>query len=256
METKDFKAKATSSDFLQTRIKYNNNSTNNFDHWSVNLFPKIKFESKILDLGSGTGKQIDLFSPFLTKETQYFGCDYSKESLEIIEKNYNSKPTLKLINDTFDNLENFFDNSQTFDLIYSFYALYYTQNLPKLINTIYSKLNKGGILWVVMPYKNTNKELFEIIESIYPIDEKVKYSIDGFAHDLIKSGNNSGFDSIDVDLFENKIIFDDKDKLMNYVENTTFFEPAHKESIENKIKKAFNEQFLLTKEIISIKLTK
>lgn len=256
MESKDFRAKATSSDFLQTRIQHNSNATNNFDHWSVNLFPKIKFDANILDLGCGTGKQINLFSPFLTNKTSYYGCDYSNESIKTVEENYTANPSLTLINDSFDNMDKFLDTDLNFDLIYSFYALYYTQNLSKLIDIIYSKLNKNGILWVVMPYKNTNKELFEIIEALYKIDEKVKYSIDGFAHDLIDCGNKSGFESIDVNLFENKIIFDDEAKLLNYIENTTFYDPSYKEDIQKGIKEAFKDQFLLTKEIISIKFIK
>ena len=256
MKNKDFKIKSTSSNFLQTRIQVNSNSTNNFDHWSVSLFPKLSFGANILDLGCGTGKQINLFSPFLTKKSNYYCCDYSKESVKAVEKSYTSKPNLTLINDSFDNIEKFFSDDLNFDLIYSFYALYYTENLQNLMDKIFSKLKKNGVLWVVMPYSNTNKELFDILETIYNIDEKVKYSINGFAHDLIECGEKSGFLSIDINLFENKIIFDNKEKLFNYIENTTFFEHKYKESIEEEINKVFDDKFLLTKEVISIKLTK
>jgi hypothetical protein len=43
--------KATSSEFLQTRIALNKNALNNFEHWSINTMPKIPINSNILDIG-------------------------------------------------------------------------------------------------------------------------------------------------------------------------------------------------------------
>ena len=80
--------KATSSEFLQTRIDLNKNALNNFEHWSINTMPKIPMKSNILDIGCGTGKQLLSFSSFFTKKCTYYGCDISKESLMIIENNY------------------------------------------------------------------------------------------------------------------------------------------------------------------------
>lgn len=59
--------KATSSEFLQTRIALNKNALNNFEHWSINTMPKIPMKSNILDIGCGTGKQLLSFSSFLQK---------------------------------------------------------------------------------------------------------------------------------------------------------------------------------------------
>jgi len=256
MKTDSFIAKATSSKFLQQRIELNKNSTNNFEHWSVNTMPKISLNSDILDLGCGTGKQIESFSALLPKTCSFVGCDISQDSIRLIEKNYKSLPKLKLINDSFDNINSFFDNSLKFDLIYSFYALYYTDNLKLLIKNIYNNLKDGGILWIVMPYKNTNIEIFNILNSIYKIDEKVMYSINGFSGDIISIAGEINFKDIDISLFENKINFNNKEDLLHYIENTTFYKKEFSKEIKKEIDKNFKNDFYLTKEIISIKLIK
>jgi len=256
MKNDGFEEKATSSELLQQRIKLNQNSTNNFEHWSINTMPKIPLRSNILDLGCGTGKQIESFSGLLPKTCSYIGCDISQESLNIIQNNYSSLPKLELINDSFDNIDSFLDKDTEFDLIYSFYALYYTQDLQKLLENIYKHLKKNGVFWVVMPYKNTNVEIFSILNKIYPIDERVLYSINGFANDVISIASEINFQDIDVSLFENKINFSTEEDLLSYVENTTFYDKKFTAEIKDAIHKNFNNGFSLTKEVISIKLTK
>lgn len=248
--------KATSSEFLQTRIALNKNALNNFEHWSINTMPKIPINSNILDIGCGTGKQLLSFSSFFTKKCTYYGCDISKESLMIIENNYKSKPKLNLINDSFDNIHIFLEKHIKFDLVYSFYSLYYSENLELIINNIFNSLKDGGIFWVVMPYKNTNKELFNILEKIYNIDKKVIYSIDGFSNDVILNASNIGFKDIDISLFENKIFFNTKEELFAYIKNTTFYNEKYNKDIIKAIGKEFKENFSLTKEVISLKFTK
>ncbi len=256
MKKDNFLTKATSSEFLQKRIEINKNSINNFEHWSVNTMPKISLHSNILDLGCGTGKQIESFSSLLPKTCNYFGCDISKDSIDLIEKNYSSLPKLKLINDSFDNINSFVDDNIKFDLIYSFYALYYTEDVETLIENIYTHLKENGVLWIVMPYKNTNVEIFNILSKIYSIDKRVLYSINGFSNDVISIAQEMNFKDIDISLFENKINFDKEEDLLNYVENTTFYNRKFAKEIREEIHENFINNFSLTKEVISIKLTK
>jgi ubiquinone/menaquinone biosynthesis C-methylase UbiE len=256
MKNDGFEEKASSSEFLQQRIRLNQNSTNNFEHWSINTMPKIPLHSNILDLGCGTGKQIESFSGLLPKTCNYVGCDISQESLNVIKENYASLPTLELIHDSFDNMDSFLNKNVEFDLIYSFYALYYTQDLQKLIKDLYAHLKKNGVFWVVMPYKNTNVEIFSILNKIYPIDERVLYSINGFAHDVISIASEINFQDIEISLFENKINFSTESDLLDYVENTTFYDKNFAKEITEEIHNHFKNDFSLTKEVISIKLTK
>lgn len=141
-------------------------------------------------------------------------------------------------------------------MIYSFYSLYYSENLELIINNIFNSLKDGGIFWVVMPYKNTNKELFNILEKIYNIDKKVIYSVDGFSNDVILNASNIGFKDIDISLFENKIFFNTKEELFAYIKNTTFYNEKYNKDIIKAIEKEFKENFSLTKEVISLKFTK
>lgn len=256
MNDKNLMQKATSSEFLQKRIDLNKNATNNFEHWSINTMPKIPMNSNILDIGCGTGKQLLNFSNFFTEKCNYYGCDISKESLNFIENNYYSDAKLYLINDSFDKIDILLDKNIKFDLIYSFYSLYYSENLQLLIHHIFNSLKENGILWVVMPYKNTNIELFSILEKIYKIDKKVIYSINGFSNDVILNASNIGFKDIEISLFENKIHFNTNDELLTYLKNTTFYNKKYNKEIEKEIEKEFKKSFSLTKEVISLKFTK
>lgn len=256
MQNNSFTQKATSSEFLQKRIDINKNATNNFEHWSINTMPSIPIASNILDLGCGRGKQILSFSTFLSSRCSYYGCDISQESIEFIQETYSNDANLTLINDSFDNIDSFLTQDKKFNLIYSFYALYYTQDIKSLIQSIYSNLEVGGVFWVVMPYKNTNIEIFDILKDLYTIDEKVFYSINGFADDIIKISSEIGFEGLDISLFENKINFDTVDILLDYIQNTTFYNKEFAKEIQDSITKIFNNNFSLTKEVVSIKLTK
>lgn len=251
-----FQEKATSSAYLLSRINTNKNAQNNFDHWSINQFPKLPFNATILDLGCGTGKQILSFAQFFPESCNYYGCDISQENIKEVEKNYFLPPKLTLIHQSFDSIEEFIPPSTTFDLIYSFYALYYSQDIEKLLTFIFNTLRSDGILWVVMPYKNTNKEIFSILEQIYPLPEKVIYSVDGFATDLIKFAQKAGFKTIETSIFENKIFFTSMEATLNYLQNTTFYNELYASEIKDALTHLNYDDFGVTKEVISLKFGK
>lgn len=255
---KTFKEKSTSGNLLEKRISANQNSTKNFDEWSLNIMPQIPLRANILDLGAGTGKQIKLFSNFTSKKTVFYALDFSSESLNAFKTVYEGEQEVAIITDDFLNFPKHISKNIKFDLVYSFYALYYTNELEKLLKLIYKYLKKDSPIWVVGPYKGTNKELFSLIEEIYPIDKKVKYSIDTFYKDLISYSDKIGFKNVKVNNFENKISFNNYNELLDYTKNTTFFDNAYEKEISKKIKLFFkkNKKFILTKEIISIQLYK
>ncbi len=246
------------SQAIETRLNINQNSLKNFDEWSVSIFPKLSFGSKILDLGCGTGKQILLFAKFLTDKFTFYALDISEESLKKLQKVYNCLPKLNLINGSFDELKRYFIENEIFDLIYSFYALYYTQKLEEVVCCAFDLLKKGGIFWIVGPFVGTNRELFEIIEKYYQIDEKILYSLWNFYYDLQNAAYKAGFNKIEFDFFENVVFFEKIEKIKNYYRNTTFYSEKYEKLIMLDIEKVFEKRgiFQLTKNVISIKFFK
>lgn len=89
---KGFKEKSRSAVSLDARIKANQNAERDFDEWCLNLFPKISLKANILDLGCGTGKQINLFAEFLGRDSKIFALDISGDSLKTLKNNYSFSP--------------------------------------------------------------------------------------------------------------------------------------------------------------------
>jgi len=251
--------KAQSKKYLENRISFNRNAERDFDEWSANLLPKLPLKINMLDLGCGTGKQINLFSQFFSSDSKITALDKSEESLVNLKKNYRGLPELNVRNVDFKNFSDCFkDDDGAFDLAYSFYALYYADNLEEIVAKVYKLLKKGGIFWIVSPFVGTNKEIFRVIRRFYTLSEKVIYSIDQFYKDVISISNKSGFKKLKVDIFKNKIIYDTRERLMEYLHSTTFYVRKYESKLSEEIDRVFisTDDFRLTKNAISIKLEK
>ena len=259
MDNPPFKEVSTSKEALDVRLKTNKNAEKDFDEWALNLLPKLYFKANILDLGCGMGKQANLFAEFLGRDTNIFALDVSKESLNAFGKAYCALPKLKLINDSFENFPTYINSTKEFfDLIYSFYALYYASDLEKVISLAYRYLKTNGILWVVAPYRGTNKEVFDIIRKFYSIDQSVSYSIEIFYKDIVILSEKFGFRNIKINQLKNKIHFMNKEEVLKYLRNTTFYNKKYEGEIIEELKKRFqaSKVFTLSKNAISIMMEK
>lgn len=253
-----FEEKATSKKFLEKRINTNTHASRNFDEWVLQVMPSLPLKANILDLGCGTGKQILLFSDFTTEQTTYYALDKSEESLKILKSKFSSPSKLVTISGDFLTFPKSLPKKAKMDLILSCYALYYCDDLSKLVELIYKYLKTGGKFWVVGPFKGTNKELFDVIKEIYQIEKKVIYSIDTFYKDVINECVKNGFKSIKVNTFENQISFTTIDDLMTYLKNTTFYNAKYEKELQRRflpfLKKG--QPFTVTKSIGSLLLEK
>jgi len=249
-----------SVDKLLSRIAANSNSVKDFGEWSINLLPTLPINSMILDLGCGTGKQINLFKNFFSSDSIIVALDKCHDSLNILKENYqeNDRPTLKIIEGDFDDYGLFHTENDEyrsyFDLIYSFYALYYSNNLELIIRKANWLLKNSGVFWVVGPYIGTNENIFELINKFYAIDKKVLYSVNQFYRDVINISANVGFKTVKINILKNKIIYNNADSLMTYLRNTVFFNSNYDNEIYDEIKKIFveNDNVSVPKNVISM----
>lgn len=244
---------------LEIRINTNKNAEKDFNEWSINLIPELPLRANILDLGCGTGKQVNIFSQFFDKDSRIIALDKSLENIKILEKRYTGLPKLELINADFKHFSKdmkFKDNF--FDIIYSFYALYYAEDLEGVMRKVYNILKGGGRFWTVSPYIGTNDEIFRILTKFYQLESKVMYSIEKFYRDIISLCKEVGFKEIKIDIFKNKIIYENKKSLIKYLQNTTFYNKEYEDKILTEIDKLFfnTTPFRLSKNAISIKVKK
>lgn len=122
--------------------------------------------SKILDLGCGSG----YFADYISKRYGSYvtGIDISKSRIDYAKENFTDMKNLEFIEMDFSDLS--FEPS-SFDLIYSFDTIYFTQTVEKmraLLDKCMDILKPGGelaVFWMTNP-SGYNPELFELKEPV------------------------------------------------------------------------------------------
>ncbi|RMG25157.1 MAG: class I SAM-dependent methyltransferase [Bacteroidetes bacterium] len=249
----------TAREKLQARLAANSLASRDFDEWCLRQFPELPLPAQVLDLGCGTGKQVLLFGPLLSPRSHIWGIDLSQQSLQTLKAQYRAAASLHLIAGSFDQLDLHHKlRSGQFDLIYSSYSLYYTQNLPHLLAEVFRLLRPGGIFWVIAPYRGTNQEFLPILRRQHEVEPFMDYVFEQFHQEVISLGEEVGFSSLKPSLLRNKITFPSAEAFMHYLKNSLFYRPGHDEAIGKEVEAVVKAQgaFSVSKHIISLQLRK
>lgn len=249
------KTNATETRALVERINQNLlNQSVDMNKWAFNLIGNSFEKLEILELCCGTGKQTEqLLKSY--KNSNLTCVDISNESLRVIEKSaFFEKGRVKLINDNMDSyLEN---NENLYDIIFVSYGLYYANNIEKVLNNILSSLRPQGHFFVLGPYGENNKQLFSLVNSIgVSIDRFVKYSSSDFMYDAVIRKTLGKFESIVINTVVNNVRWNSSSEVVNYWENSTFYEPLKKRIFINRIENHFksNDYFENSKHIMLLR---
>lgn len=123
------------------------------NEWIFNLLTPI--HGRILELGCGTGK----FMQLLTQRTHstVIGIDISSTAVQHAAL-YGS-----VIQGSFDDIVD-----GIFDLIISIYAIYYSKDMVRTIVEYKNRLSLGGRIFLVGPGADTNHELVDEVNRLYP----------------------------------------------------------------------------------------
>lgn len=237
----------------------NRDAVRDFDEWCVRQFPEVPLPARILDLGAGTGKQVHLFSPLLSPNSEIFALDLEGASLDALDDTYGGAARLRLLEGSFDELPDFPDLERgTFDLIYSAYALYYTSDLRRTLGAAFDLLKSGGVFWVIAPYRGTNREFLEIIRPLHEVDPFMDYVFDEFHGEVVAVAESRGFSHLKPSLLRNRIRFRDADAFLEYLSNSLFYREGYDDEIRSAVDKVCSRDgaFNVTKNVISLQLRK
>lgn len=224
-----------SSKKLHSRINIHQNfSEKDIDAWMLEII-KIKGDERILDLGCGDGKQIIAFGKKLTKGGKVVGCDISGELLEKAKEtaeinNINASFLLHDIDQPFP-----FKDGE-FDIISSFFSIYYAKNPLKVMFEIKRLLNKEGRLFVAGPTPNNTKDFWELHSKI--INKKIpQICLERRAriHDIFIPLIKKYFRNTEIKIFKNIIHFPNSEELIKYYSSSLLFEESSKDEEEKKI---------------------
>ena len=137
---------------------------------------KIKPTDKILDLGTGTGRNACLMMRYLSKQGGLVGFDISREMISQFKKNCADFPNIKIINERIDQdlaYERYFDK-----VFISFVLHGFPQKARnRIIRNAFRALKKGGEFFILDYNEFSLKEIpfysriaFKLIECPYAFD--------------------------------------------------------------------------------------
>ena len=134
--------------------------SDDLDKW-IFKYLDIKKGASILDIGCGTGKQT-IPAAKLTGDTgRVVAFDVSQKALEILleeaRQSAIDNPIIFKCGDI-DDLDKHLD-AYFFDRVLGSYSLYYAKDPEVVFQTVYKRLNPGGILFFCGPSKENNAEL-------------------------------------------------------------------------------------------------
>ena len=203
-----------------------------------------------MDLGCGTGKQI--FSLLSScPDSEIFGLDLSQEALKKISLSISDKNNnLKLIFGNMDDCDNLL-NSEKFNLITSCFALYYSENLPLLIQKIKKSLLPNGRFFVCGPIEGNNSELITFQSQI---KNSIKRNSPYLMSETILPEIKTHFKEFSFDTFVNPLSFPSSNSLIDYWKSYVLYEPNIEQEFIEKVESYFskNNAFVTTKKILGI----
>jgi len=203
----------TTNDLLARIDIHKKYGSRDIDEWMLHLINPQK-GWKILDVGSGAGKQCFLFYKALEGEADITGGDVNPELLEKArQENAKIGNRIKFIDLDFNHRFPLDDNQ--FDLLTSCFAIYYSQDIPFTISEMHRVIKPGGCLFTTGPMPENKSLFYEIIfeathKPIPPMPGSSRYSSQ--IHKAIKGL----FSKVEIQIFENPLIFETIDPFIAY----------------------------------------
>lgn len=235
---------------LETRIKIHDvYGSKNIDHWMLKKI-NLKKSQSILDLGCGDGKQTfaikNFFSKKLkTKSYKITGLDSHNKLI----KNANFKQknkNIKFVLGSFDKRLPFIDNS--FDLVISSFAIYYSKNIEKTLVEIKRVLKKNGKMFLLGPMPNNKFEFNRVLEKAS--NKKIPKLIGSsrFSTEIFTKSKKI-FKKAKIEVFKNELKFNNYEPFFDYTKSTL----EKKRNVYAKFLKNKNIKIILEKVKLNLK---
>ncbi len=208
-----FEYQETSED-LQTRIDIHSKyAKRDIDKWMLELLRPAR-RSRILDIGCGSGKQLEAFHHHLEGEAEITGGDVNAELLlqakarnEAFGANWDIR--------TLDFNERFPLADASFDLVSCCFAIYYARDIPFTIGEMHRVLKPGGRLFTTGPMPENKQLFYEVVREatgkpIPPMPGSSRYS------SAILDSIRDRFRKVELQLFNNPVVFESAEPFLDY----------------------------------------
>ncbi|MGB9073506.1 MAG: methyltransferase domain-containing protein [Terriglobales bacterium] len=255
--------RATQAELLEQRIRENRASQEvDLAAW---IFERVRVEptDQVLELCSGTGGQTLRMLSSLGKRGRLVALDLSAAALATLTGKLSGADSGKLttVEASLDELSQALERSgfrrPCFDLVFCAYGLYYSQDPKKTLDEILAWLKPGGRIVVAGPYGPNNKPLFDLIEaSGVTLGDAVTFSSQFFMVETVIPWAALRFESVRVSTMVNPIRWAMPESVLNYWQNTTFYDSARQPAFEALLQRHFAEhgQFVNEKWVMMVEM--
>ena len=199
---------------LQTRINIHTRfGKRDIDQWMLELLRPAK-GSRILDVGCGSGKQLEAFQRDLGGEAEITGGDVNQELLDQARARRASIGAgwdIQTLN--FNQRFPFLESSH--DLVSCCFALYYANDIGFTAGEMHRVLRPGGRLFTTGPMPENKQLFYEVIREatgkpIPPMPGSSRYSSE------ILQTIRERFAQVEVHIFENPLEFESVGPFLDY----------------------------------------
>jgi ubiquinone/menaquinone biosynthesis C-methylase UbiE len=209
---------------------------------------EVRTEDQVLELCCGTGGQTLKFLDLLGEKGHIVALDVSQEALHTLaSKAGNSNASkLSLVTANLDDLGAALRKSQfhppSFDLIFCAYGLYYSSDAQQTLNEARSWLRSGGRMVVVGPFGPNNGPLFDMVRaSGVTIPDPVIASSERFMLETVLRWGVEHFEHASVHTLVNRVRWAKPERVLNYWQNTTFYDSLKRPAFETLLQRHFDE---------------
>jgi SAM-dependent methyltransferase len=136
-----------------------------------------------------------------------------------------------------------------FDLIFCAYGLYYSSDAQGTLREAKALLKPEGRIVVVGPFGPNNKPLFDMLRaSGVAIAEPVVFSSEAFMLETVLRWGAENFESVAVHTMVNPVRWTTPERVVNYWQNTTFYDAERRSDFEKLVRSHFAEHSLFVNE--------
>ncbi len=210
---------------------------------------------RVLDIGCGTGKQIFYLARHVGQLDQ-LGLDISPDAVAAVRQRAAETGVTGVaaerigIDECVEKLP-----PQSFDLILSTYAIYYSRDLGHLVPSLARLARADGRAFLSGPGAGTNRELIAIVREVAG-DVAALGDIDDFITPAQIEAGRREWGAADSHRLENHVAFPGTDAVLDWWRNHNSYRPEHEAGVATAIGRiiARDGTFRLTKNVLGILL--
>ncbi len=256
--------RASMTDCLTARITENASAQQvDLNKW---IFEAVQIQegAAVLELCCGTGAQTKHMLARVGDKGRVVAVDVSENALSVLAADLPTDDIrrLNLIASELENLSVALEENKLaevrFDLVFCAYGLYYSKSARTLLDSLKRILAHNGSIIIVGPFGRNNGFIFDFLEAHgVEIPTYVSYTSRDFMWAEVVPWATTPFRSTCIRTLTNTIKWKLPSNVMNYWQNSTFFDADKRGAVEAGLEAHFrsHQEFINEKCIMFIEMT-